>query len=221
VKDANEPGCFNDAGTAYDPEDDDETHTLYQRLTGVVFDDSTLVSGHPDERSLYIRDSDFPGSVTVANGEVDMRFRNKRLKDVSKQGFRVKIESKKCSADEYPYSQESNKVADPDTADGWQNTRVHGLDRFGGRCYKVVLKKGKPFGDAKNIVLHFAPNEDQDGGVHFLSYYYEPDHPDLNDGSSSAKAAGLSQDQFAALDNGECVDISGGTACMNGVPDNF
>ena len=222
VKDTNEPGCYNREGTKYDPEDDNELHSLRQRLTGVNFEDSTLVSGNPDEQSLYIRDSDFPKSVTVANGEVDMTFRNKRLSNISKQSFRIEIESKKCNADEYTYSQLSNKVADHDTDDGWRDNQVRGLTRFGGRCYKVILKKAKPFGNGENIVLHYAPGEDNDLGIHSLSYYYEPDHPDLNDGSSSAKTAGLNQDEFATLENGQCMNVSKtDTVCKNGVPDDF
>jgi len=219
VEDTDDPGCFNDEGTEYDPDDDNELHSLRQRVTGANFQDSVFVSGHPNERSVKIWESDFPESVTVANGEMRKRFSNKRLSDVSKQGFQIEIESKQCNTSEYTYNQVSDKVADPDTADGWQNTRVHGLTRFGGHCYKLVLKKAKPYGGAENIILH--ADGQGNGAIFTTLYFYEPDHPDLNDGSHSAKTAGLNQDQFATLDNGECVDILGGTACMNGVPDDF
>jgi hypothetical protein len=209
MKDTNEPGCYNHEGAEYNPDDDNELHSLRQRLTGVNFDDSTFVSGHPDEQSVEIWESDFPESIAVANGQVDVRFRNKRMKDVSKQSFRVKIESKKCSADEYPYSQESNKVADPDTADSWRATPVHGLTRFGGRCYKVIFKKAKPFGGPENIVPHFLPNEDKTSGLHSLAYYYEPDHPDLQD--ENGKMAGMN----TAPKSGQCRKLPKGRICTN------
>ena len=189
VKDTNEPGCYNDEGLEYNPNDDDELHSLRQRVIGVNFDDSTLVSGHPNQRIVEIVETDFPESVTVANGEVRMRIRNKRIKHLKKQDVRLEIDSKRCDAGDYAYSQVSNKVADPDTADGWQNTRVHGLTRFGGRCYRLVLKKARPYGGVKNIFLHFNPNEDKSSGLHSYFYYYEPDHPKLQDGNG--KAAGL------------------------------
>jgi hypothetical protein len=211
VKDKNDPGCFNDAGTAYDPEDDYELHSLRQRLTGVNFEDSVYVSGHPDERSVRIDESDFPRSVTVANGEVSHHFRNKRLSDISKQGFRIEVESKQCNASEYTYSQLSDKGADPDTANGWKNTRVHGLTRFGGRCYKLTLKKAQPYGGPKNIVLHYAPNEDNDLGQFIISYYYEPDHPELQ--GKDGKMAELN----TTPKSGQCKIVAGGKArvCTN------
>jgi len=207
VKDTNEPGCYNREGTKYNPDDDNELHSLRQRVTGVNFDDSTYVSGQPDQRTVEIVESDFPESVTVANGEVRKRFSNKRITEVSKQDFRVEIKSKKCSAGQYTYSQMSNKVADPDTADSWQNTRVHGLTRFGGRCYKLVLKKAKPYGGAENIVLHA---DGQDNGAIFTTlYYYEPDHPDLQNGKS--KVADLA----TTPEIGRCRKLPKGRICTN------
>ena len=206
VKDKNDPGCYNNAGTKYDPDNDDETHKLRQTLVGVNFSDSTLVSGHPEERSVKIRDADFPESITVAIGEIRMWLRNKRLKDVSNQSFRVEIDSKKCNADNYMHSQMSNKVADPDTADGWQSTRVHGLTRFGGRCYKLTLKKAQPYGGPENIVLHYAPNEDNDLGIYLITYYYDPNHPKLSGGNG--KTAGLN----TTPKSGQCRVVAGGQA---------
>ena len=211
VKDTNDPGCFNDAGTGHDPQDDNELHSLRQRLTGVNFEDSVYVSGHSDERSVRIDEGDFPKSVTVANGEVNHEFRNKRLSDVSKQGFRIEIESKKCNSGEYTYSQVSNKVADQDTDDGWRDNQVRGLTRFGDRCYRLTLKKAKPYGDSENIVLHYAPNEDKDLGIFLITYYYEPDHPDLQEGSNSAKTAGLT----TTPESGQCRKLPKGRICTN------
>ena len=211
MKDTNEPGCYNDEGTEYNPDDDNELHSLRQTLVGVNFSDSTLVSGHPDERSVEIWESDFPKSITVAVGEVRLWLRNKRLKNVSKQGFWAEIDSKKCDAGEYTYSQESDKVADPDTANGWQNTRVHGLTRFGGRCYRLTLRKAQPYGGPENIVLHYAPNEDNDLGQFIITYYYEPDHPELQ--GKDGKMSGLN----TTPKSGQCRITAGGEArvCTN------
>jgi len=209
-KDRNDPGCAQDDGFGYDPEDDNEIHSARQTGISVNFDDSTYVSGDPSKRKEKILEGNYPESITVANGEIRVRFRNKRLKSVSNQGFRVEIESKKCSADDYMYSQVSNRVADPDTADGWQNTRVHGLNRFGGRCYRLTLRKAQPYGGLENIVPHFIPNEDKKFGLHGTTYYYEPDHPDLQGGNG--KMAGLN----TAPESG-CKILAGGKArvCTN------
>jgi len=209
--DENDPGCFNDEGKEYNPEDDNEIHSLRQSVVGVNFQDSVYVSGHPQKRTTVVDEYNFPKSVTVANGGFRLWFRNKRLKDASNQGFRIEIESKKCSADNYMHSQASNKVADPDTADGWQATRVNGLSRFGGRCYKMNLKKAEPYGNAMNIVAHFIPGEDKDSGLYTTAYYYEPDHPDLQDGNS--KTAGRN----TTSESGQCRIVAGGKArvCTN------
>jgi hypothetical protein len=208
-KDQNDPGCAQDDGFGYDPNDDNEIQSLRQRLTGVNFSDSTLVSGQSNERSIEIWESDFPKSITVAVGEVRLWLRNKRLSDISKQGFRVEIESKKCNAGEYTYSQLSDRVADPDTANGWQNTRVHGLTRFGGRCYKLTLKKAQPYGGPENIVLQYAPNEDNDLGQFIITYYYEPDHPELQ--GEDGKMASLN----TTPKSGQCRKLPKGRICTN------
>jgi len=86
---------------------------------------------------------------------------------------------------------------------------VHGLTRFGGRCYKLTLKKAQPYGGPESIVLNYAPDEDNDLGQFIISYYYEPDHPDLQDGKS--KMAGLS----TTPKSGKCRKLPKGRICTN------
>jgi len=61
---------------------------------------------------------------------------------------------------DYTTSQESEIVADPDTATGFRVNRAHGLRRFkGGRFYRLVMEKAEPLGDPENIALHFDESE--------------------------------------------------------------
>jgi hypothetical protein len=206
--DADDLGCSDDAGTGYDPEDDNETYYLFRRSTAVYFDDSTYVSGHPDERTVEVVESDFPESITVAIGEVRFWIENKRLADTSKQHFRMSVLSGTDRGD-YTASQESEVVADPDTATGFRILRVHGLTRFeGGRWYKLVAKKAEPFGAPKNMAAFFLKKQNSRG--HFWEYFFEKDHPKLNDGKS--QVLGINA---ATLKNGQCRSTSAGTLCKN------
>ena len=206
--DADDLGCSDDAGTGYDPEDDNETYYLFRRSAAVYFDDSTYVSGHPDERTVEIVESDFPESITVAIGEVRFWIENKRLADTSKQHFRMRVLSGPDHGD-YTASQESEVVADPDTASGFRILRVHGLTRFeGGRWYKLVAKKAEPFGGLENQAIFFAENANV--RQHFWEYFFEKDHPKLNDGKS--QVLGINA---ATLKNGQCRSTAKGEICKN------
>jgi hypothetical protein len=206
--DADDLGCADNAGTGYDPEDDNETHYLFRRSTAVYFDDSTYVSGHPDERTVEVVESDFPESITVAIGEVRFWIENKRLADTSKQHFRMSVLSGTDRGD-YTASQESEVVADPDTATGFRILRVHGLTRFeGGRWYKLVAKKAEPFGAPKNMAAFFLKKQNSRG--HFWEYFFEKDHPKLND--SKSQVLGINA---AALKNGQCRSTAKGELCKN------
>jgi len=212
--DTEDRGCSNDAGTGYDPTDDNETSYLFRRSVARYFNDSTFVSGAENQRTAEIDPDYFPESITVAIGEVRLWIENKRLADTSKQDFRMKVLSGESSGD-YTSSQISEVVADPDTTTGWKLNRVYGLTRFdGGRVYKLVAKKAEPFGNSENIEIFFA--EKQNSRAHAWEYFFEKDHPDLQDGSSSAKTAGISKSKFATLENGECIDVSeADTVCKN------
>lgn len=195
--DAEDLGCSNDAGTGYDPEDDNETHYLFRRVTGVTdfgFDnDSTFVSGDLDKRTTEINTWHFPESITVAIGEVRHWIENERLADTSKQHFRMKVLSGPDRGD-WTSSQTSDIVADPDTTTGWWHNRVHGLTRFeGGPWYKLVAVKAEPFGGPKNMAIFFAENADS--RIHSWEYFFEKDHPALQDGKMA---------KTAPLRTGEC-----------------
>ena len=206
--DADDLGCSDDAGTGYDPEDDNETDWLFRRSTARFFDDSTFVSGAVGQRSAQIVDGNFPESITVAIGEVRFWIENKRLADTSKQHVRFLVKSGK-SFGEYTTSQESEVLADPDTATGFRINRVHGLTRFeGGRFYKVVAEKAEPLGGPKNMATFFLEKQNFRG--HSWEYFFEKDHPKLNDGKS--QPLGINA---ATLKNGQCRSTSAGEICKN------
>jgi len=228
VKDKNDPGCAQNDGFGYNPDDDNETHSLYQRTTGTFFDDSTQVSSVSGERTAQIRKANnpLPQSVTVAIGEINFAVEAKRSADVSGQEFAIHIKSGDNN-DNLTVEKTSDVVADPDTADSWSIFSVYGIDRTffaDGPHYAVFAwhgtkARGEPPAGGNDAVYFYL--EIENARLHSIAYYYEPDHPNLQNGSSSAKTAGLSQGNFATLYNGECVNILGGTACMNGVPDDF
>jgi len=228
VKDTNEPGCAQNDGFGYNPDDDNEIHVFYSRTTGHYFDDSTFVSSTAGERTAQIRKANnaLPQSVTVAIGEINFAVEAKRSVDVSDQEFAIHIKSGD-SNDNLTVAKTSEVVADPDTADSWSIFSVYGINRTffaNGPHYAVFAwhgtkARGEPPADGDDAVYFYL--EIENARLHSIAYYYEPDHPDLQDGLSSAKTARLRRNDFATLDNGECVDIFGGTACMNGVPDDF
>jgi hypothetical protein len=225
--DADEPGCTERDGFGYDPEDDNETHGLFSRTTGTTdfgFDnDSTFVSSTEGERTAQIREANnpLPQSVTVAVGEIFFAIETKPL------GGAFAIHIKSGDDNDNLTIAKTSDVANPDSTDSWGVTKVYGIDRtffadgphYGVYAWDSTKVNGEPPFESDKLVIFF--EELEDGRAHLIEYFYEPDHPDLQDGSSSAKTAGLSQNEFATLDNGECVDLSGGTACMNGVPDDF
>ena len=223
VKDANEPGCVQRDGFGYDPDDDNEIHAFYQRTTGRYFDDSTFVSSTEGERTDQIRkaNNSLPQSVTVAIGEIFFGIEIKPLGG----GFAIHIKS--GNDNDNLTVEKTSDVVTPDSTNSWGATEVYGIDRTffaDGPHYAVYAwdstkANGDPPFDSHKLVIFYEGLEDLRN--HIIEYYYESDHPDLQDGSSSAKTAGFGQSDFATLDNGECVDISGGTACMNGVPDDF
>lgn len=221
--DADEPGCTERDGFGYDPEDDNETHGLFSRTTGTYFDDSTFVSSTDGERTAQIRKANnpLPQSVTVAVGEITFFIETKPLGG----GFAIHIKS--GDDNDNLTVEKTSDVVNPDSTNSWGVTEVFGIDRTffaDGSHYAVYAwdstkANGEPPFDSDKLVIFYEGLQNARG--HIIEYYYEPDHPDLESGSSSAKTAGLSQSDFATLENGECVDISGGTACMNGVPDDF
>jgi hypothetical protein len=221
--DENDPGCAQDDGFGYDPDDDNEIHVFYSRTTGHYFDDSTFVSSTAGERTGQIRNANnpLPQSVTVAIGEIFFGIEIKPLGG----GFAIHIKS--GDGNDNLTVEKTSDVANPDSTNSWGATEVFGIDRTffaDGSHYAVYAwdstkANGDPPFDSDKLVIFYEGLEDLRN--HIIEYYYEPDHPDINDGSSSGKTASVSKSDFATLDNGECVDISGGTACMNGVPDNF
>ena len=222
-KDINDPGCVQGDGFKHDPEDDNETHVFYSRTTGRYFNDSTYVSSTEGERTAQIVSAAdaLPQSVTVAIGEITFIIETKPLGG----GFAIHIKSGDDN-DNLTVEKTSN-VASPDSTNSWGGTEVFGIDRTffaDGPHYAVYAwdstkANGEPPFDSDKLVIFY--EEKQKSRIHLIEYYYEPDHPDLQDDSNSAKTAGLSQSDFATLENGECVDISDGTACMNGVADDF
>jgi hypothetical protein len=222
-KDRNDPGCAQDDGFGYDPDDDNEIHGLFSRTTGHYFDDSTFVPSTAGERTGLITsaNSPLPQSVTVAVGEIFFGIEIKPLGG----GFAIHIKS--GDDNDNLTVEKTSDVVNPDSTNSWGATEVYGIDRTffaDGPHYAVYAwdstkANGEPPFDSDKLVIFYEGLQNARG--HIIEYYYEPDHPDLQDGSSSAKTAGLSQSDFATLENGECVNISGGTACMNGVPDDF
>jgi len=210
--DADDVGCANDAGTGYDPEDDNETAYVRRIVSGVTdfgFDnDSTFVSGDEDKRTDEIWAHARSAPITVAIGEVRLWIENKRLADTSKQHFRMRVSTGPDRGD-YTSSQTSNIVADPDTATGWRFNRVHGLTRFeGGPWFELVAVKAEPFGGPENMAIFFAENADS--RIHAWEYFFEKDHPELQDGNS--KVTRLNP---ATLNNGECRSVADGKICKN------
>ena len=223
-KDENDPGCAQNDGFGYDPDDDNEIHGLFSRGTGTVFDDSTFVSSTSGERTAQIRKANnpLPQSVTVAVGEITFLIEIKPLGG----GFAIHIKSGDDN-DNLTVEKTSN-VVNPDSTNSWGGTEVYGIDRTffaDGPHYAIfawdsTMANGEPPFDSDKMVIFY--EEQQDVRNHLIKYYYELDHPDLNDGSSSAKTAGLSQSDYATLENGECMKVSKtDTVCMNGVSDDF
>lgn len=212
--DEEDPGCANDAGTGYDPDDDNENHYSSQITVGVVHDDSTFVSGQKSQRSVKIWSSDLPESVTVAIGEIPLWIENKRLA-VSKQHFLMEIQSAEfgpngCTND-YTASQQSEVVADPDTATGFAVNRVYGLTRDafdGGRCYKLKAHKAEPYGGSENKGLFSVGLEEIRSSA--LRWFFEDDHPDLQ---GNSKVLQLSQ--LTTLKTGECRSVEDGKICKD------
>jgi hypothetical protein len=205
--DADEPGCTERDGFGYDPEDDNETHGLFSRTTGHYFDDSTFVSSTDGERTGLITsaNSPLPQSVTVAVGEIFFGIEIKPL------GGEFAIHIKSGNDNDNLTVEKTSDVASPDSTNSWGATEVYGIDRTffaDGSHYAVYAwdstkANGDPPFDSDKLVIFY--EEKQKSRIHLIEYYYEPDHPDLNDGSSSAKTAGLSQSDFATLDNGEIM----------------
>jgi hypothetical protein len=222
-KDKNDPGCAQDDGFGYDPDDDNEIHGLFSRTSGRYYDDSTFVSSTDGERTGKIRSAsnDLPQSVTVAVGEITFLIETKPL------GGEFAVHIKSGDDNDNLTVEKTSDVASPDSTNSWGGTEVFGIDRTffaDGSHYAIYAwdktkANGEPPFESDKLVIFY--EELQDYRIHSIDYYYEPDHPDLQDGSNSAKTAGLNQSEFATLENGECVDILGGTACMNGVPDDF
>ena len=222
-KDKNDPGCAQSDGFGYDPEDDNELHSFVSIGVGKFYDDSTFVSSTEGERVAQIRGAtnSLPQSVTVAVGEITFIIETKPLGG----GFAIHIKSGDDN-DNLTVEKTSN-VVNPDSTNSWGATEVYGIDRTffaDGSHYAIYAwdstkANGKPPSDSDELVIFY--EELQDVRNYIIEYYYEPDHPDLQGGSNSVKTVGISQGNFATLQNGECVDILGGTACMNGVSDDF
>ena len=223
-KDQNDPGCAQDDGFGYDPEDDNEIHGLFSRTSGRYFDDSTFVSSTDVERTAQIREADnpLPQSVTVAVGEITFFIETKPL------GGEFAIHIKSGNDNDNLTVEKTSDVASPDSTNSWGATEVYGIDRTffaDGSHYAVYAwdstkANGDPPFDSDKLVIFY--EEKQKSRIHLIEYYYEPDHPDLNDGSSSAKTANLSQSELATLKSGECVKVSAtDMVCMNGVPDDL
>jgi len=224
VKDTNEPGCVQRDGFGYDPDDDNEIHAFSQRTTGRYFNDSTFVSSTEGERTAQIRKANnpFPQSITVAVGEIFFGIEIKPLGG----GFAIHIKS--GDDNDNLTVEKTSDVVTPDSTNSWGATEVFGINRTffaDGPHYAIYAwdstkVNGEPPFDSDKLVMFY--EEIQNARGHIIEYYYELDHPDLQDGSSSAKTAGLSQNDFATLDNGECMKVSEtDTICMNGVPDDF
>jgi hypothetical protein len=223
VKDTDDPGCAQNDGFGYNPDDNDETHVFYQRTSGTVFDDSTFVSSASGERTAQIRKANnpLPQSATVAIGEITFIIETKPLGG----GFAIHIKSGDDNGN--LTVEKTSDVVNPDSTNSWGVTEVFGIDRTffaDGPHYAVYAwdstkANGEPPFDSDKLVIFYEGLQDLRG--HIIEYYYEPDHPDLHNGSSPGKTAGLGQDQFSTLDNGECIDVAGGTVCNNGVPDDF
>jgi hypothetical protein len=221
--DENDPGCAQDDGSGYDPEDDNELHSFVSIGVGKFHDDSTFVSSTEDERmdQIVSATNPLPQSVTVAIGEIFFGIETKPLGG----GFAIHIKS--GNDNDNLTVEKTSDVVNPDSTNSWGATEVFGIDRTffaDGPHYAIYAwdstkANDEPPSDSDKLVIFYEGLQDSRNYV--IEYYYEPDHPDLQNGSSSAKTAGLNQDQFATLDNGECVDILGGTACMNGVPEDL
>ena len=223
VEDTNDPGCAQNDGFGYDPDDDNEVHGFFSRTTGRYFNDSTFVSSTEGERTAQIvsASNSLPQSVTVAVGEITFVIEIKPL------GGSFAIHIKSGDDNDNLTVEKTSDVVNPDSTNNWGQTAVYGIDRtffadgphYAVHAWDSTKANGEPPFDTDRLVIFY--EELQNNRVHGIDYYYEPDHPDLQDSSNSAKTAELSQSEFATLENGECVDISGGTACMNGVPDDF
>jgi len=222
--DADEPGCAERDGFGYDPDDDDETHGFFQRTTGRYFNDSTFVSSTEGERTVQIVSAAdaLPQSVTVAVGEIFFGIEIKPLGG----GFAIHIKSGDDNGN--LTVEKTSDVVTPDSTNSWGATEVFGIDRTffaDGPHYAIYAwdstkADGEPPFDSDKLVIFYEGLDDLRN--HIIEYYYEPDHPDLQDGSSSAKTAGLGQSDFATLENGECMKVSAtDTICMNGVSDDF
>jgi hypothetical protein len=218
VKDTNEPGCVQRDGFGYDPNDDNELHGLFSRTTGRYFNDSTYVSSTTGERTDQIVSAAdaLPQSVTVAVGEITFIIETKPLGG----GFAIHIKS--GDDNDNLTVEKTSDVVNPDSTNSWGVTEVFGIDRTffaDGPHYAIYAwdstkVNGEPPFDSDKLVIFYEGQDDLRN--HLIEYYYEPDHPDLNDGSHSAKSAGLSQSEFATLDNGECIDVSEtDTVCKN------
>ena len=223
VKDINDPGCAKRDGFGYSPDDDNELHSFVQITTGRYYDDSTFVSSTAGERTAQISkaNSSLPQSVTVAVGEIFFGIEIKPLGG----GFAIHIKS--GDGNDNLTVEKTSDVVNPDSTNSWGVTKVFGINRTffaDGPHYAIYAwdstkANGEPSYDSDKLVIFYEGLQNARGRI--IEYYYEPDHPDLQDGSNSAKTTRLSQSDFTTLENGECVDILGGTACMNGVPDDF
>ena len=224
VKDKNDPGCFNDAGTAYDPEDDNELHNLRVKIVSVPIADTVQISGAEDQRTDQLGlKTNFPKSVTVAVGGLDIKVENLRESNQTGEGYSLRVLNG-SDPEKLSNSQTSDISEDSGSLNGWHTSELTGISRFGGRHFKLLVihqtkVNDSPPSDGNDDVVF---NKGDQGGAYRIAYPYEPDHPDLQDGSNSVKTAGLSQSDFATLKNGECMKVSAtDTVCMNGVPDDF
>jgi len=214
--DADEPGCAERDGSGYDPEDDNETHSIVQITVGKFYDDSTYVSSKEGNRSAQIRGATnpLPQSVTVAVSEIFFAIEAKRSVDVTGQEFAIHIKSGDDN-DNLTVEKTSDVVADPDTTDGWSVFVVNGIDRTffaNGPHYSVFAWHGTkaldqpPGGGNDWLVLY---EEAENSRTYLIEYYYEPDHPDLQDENS--KVAGIS----TTPESGKCRKLPKGRICTN------
>jgi len=177
VKDKNDPGCAQDDGFGYDPEDDNETHVFYQRTTGITdsgFDnDSTFVSSMEGERTAQIADATnpLPQSVTVAVGEIFFAIETKPL------GGAFAIHIKSGDDNDNLTIAKTSDVANPGSTDSWGVTKVYGIDRtffadgphYGVYAWDSTKANGEPPFESDNLVIFF--EELEDGRAHLIEYF--------------------------------------------------
>jgi hypothetical protein len=197
----------NDTGSGYDPSDNNENHVYYRRTTGINFSDSTLVSGKTGERSevLVENNSPFPNSITVANGPINAGVEVQLSDTISGQSYAVRIESGGSS-------KRSDLVMDQDTLSGRSVIPLSGINRnyFPVSEYAVYIDhidkvKDNPAGDGSDRLIVGLDYELSGSWIQYFAYYYEPDHPDLqNRSQSEIGRTTLSKDKCKTRLKGVC-----------------